>query len=117
MEIWACTSPAVHLAGTCHGLTLAGSETPPSHSLILLQWDGGRESKVRKLVGADKDSLISKEKAAHASKAEQAIHPLRPIFSKAGFHPRTMVTWEDKCHHFRCPLSFLLFTPVFIAGA
>jgi len=36
-------------------------------------------AKVRQLVGRDKDSLISKAKAVHASKAKSGIHSLLPI--------------------------------------
>jgi len=43
-----------------------------------------RRIKVRKLVGSDKDSLISKAKDAHACKAKQGIHSLLPV-SRQGF--------------------------------
>ena len=44
-------------------------------------WDGERivRVKVRKLMGWDKDSLISKAKATHTSKAKQGIHSPLPI--------------------------------------
>ena len=66
--------------------------------------------KVRKLVGSDKDSLISKAKAAHGSKAKQGTHSLLPIGGQVFSHlqesrapSRITVTWADKRHHLEHP--------------
>ena len=67
-------------------------------------------AKARKLMGWDKDSLIGKAKAKHASKANQGIHSLLPISRQVFSHlqqsrapSRIMVTREAKRHHSECP--------------
>jgi len=65
---------------------------------------------VRNLVDGDKDNLVGKAKAAHISKANQGFDSLLPVSrqvfsqlqeSRAPSH--ITVTWEDKCHHSKCP--------------
>ena len=85
-------------------------------------WDGERTGrvKVRKLMGWDKDSLVGKAKAMHASKAKPEIRSLLAISRQLFSHRQEsrapaclMVTWEDKCHHSKRPCvlsSFLSFT-------
>jgi len=87
-------------------------------------WDGVwfARVKARKLLGWDKDNLISKAKAVHTSKAKQGIHSLFPIGRQVSSHHQesrtqshVVATWEDKCHHSEHP-PFLL-PPTFYCWA
>jgi len=80
-----------------------------------------RRVQVRKLVGRDKNSLIGKGKAMHASKAKEGIHSLvhigRQMFihlqeSRAPLH--IMVFWEDNRHHSKHLPPFLLLSHSFV---
>lgn len=73
-----------------------------------------RRVKLRKLMGWDTESLTSKAKVVHASKAMQGIHPPlalgREVFSYSKERASTralshiVVTWQNKSHHFKtCP--------------
>ena len=85
-------------------------------------WGGELEKNV-KLQGWDKNNLIGKAKAMHASKAKQGIHS-PTSHGQAGVQPspgsrapsRVMVTWEDKHHNAKCPPPSFFF-PQFIYSA
>lgn len=80
-------------------------QTHPNHSLAALWWDEGEEwdrQRMKKILGADKDSSAEKTKAIHKIKAEQGIN-------SAGVQPcslPTKVTWEGRLHNSK--LSFFL---------
>ena len=83
---------------------------PLTHSPLGRMGERIRRVKVWKFEGWDKDSLIGKAKAAHASKAKQGIHSLllvgRQVFSQpqeSRAPSRETVTWEEKRHHSECP--------------
>lgn len=109
----------------CHGLTPAGNEAPPNCSLIPHNRTKGERMKigrvkVRKLMGCDKYSLISKEIAMYTRKAKQRIHSPLPMVRQVFSHLQesrapscVMITLEDKYHNSE-HLPFLLIPPPII---
>lgn len=77
--------------------------------------------KVRKFMGAVKDRLIGKAKAAHTSKEKSALHSPLPKGRQFSNIQETWapsfitVTWQDKQHHSKCVPLFLFLHPAFIA--
>lgn len=77
-----------------------------------LQWDGGKSQrhKKRKLGSGNKDGLMVKQ--SHSCKqSKQGIHLSVPMGRQVFSHCQesrapssVMVTQEDKCHLFECPL-------------
>ena len=87
---------------------------PSPHSHLLTPphpegWGGESERSV-KLMGWDKNNLIGKAKAVHASKAKERIHSPLPMGRQVFGHPQenrapscVTVTREDKHHNAGCP--------------
>ena len=83
---------------------------PLAHSPLGAIGDRTGRVELRKLVEWDKNGLIGKAKAAHASKAKQRIHSLLPISRQVFRHLQQSrapahgtVTWEDRHQHSENP--------------
>ena len=108
----------VYVVVVCGFFPCLGCSLVPAGNQTLYKgmWEGFQKVKQNRLVGWDKDNLISKAKVAHTSKIKQGIHSPLPTgrqvcssLKESRALSCMVVTWKDKGHHSECSLPSLSF--------